>query len=661
MILAHPMESSVPLILRQVIMAIILVLPVSVGSRATAATITPISVTASSEFSASQGAANLINGSGLSGSGPIQSQTHNNAGSATSMWHSNGSVVADSWLVFDLGAEFSLSGIDIWQMNQAGQLGRGIKTFAIYTSSNALGPITDFAGNFTLNQGGGTASEAAKNLPLSLSGVRRVKFVIANCWSGLASDYVGLSEVRFQGTGPALLVTSFKQSRFLVQSNEALLNSTTFNLAASGDITNGLFRIGDSPAVPVNLTSAQTVTAMAPDVSVSSVVLATVTVDGQVVASQSIVIQPVRHLTIYVLPHSHVDIGYTDLQNITIDKQVNNLVQGIQYAQQTAAYPPGARFIWNLEGTFPAELYLERFDAQARANFLAAVENGQVEVNGMYINALTGLCRPEELLRLFRHGTQLADLTGVPVESAMLSDVPDLTWGSVTAMAQAGIKYLSTGPNYFDRIGYVLQDWQNKPFYWLGPDGHSKVLVWMCFQGYGMAHIYGALGETVINDVMVSLEQAENPYDVAYIRWAGHGDNAVPEPEICDAVRDWNAQYAYPKLIISGTTEAFRALEQRHGDSLPVVTGDWTPPLGGWQWLVRTRNRNEPEELGPARTGRGSVCHGQPRRIFRHGLRCRVVQRFAIFRTHLGRMEQRQRAGQPVRVGSMGVQAELRD
>ena len=184
----------------------------------------------------------------------------------------------------------------------------------------------------------------------------------------------------------------------------------------------------------------------------------------------------------------------------------------------------------------------------------------------MYVNELTGLCRPEELLRLFRHATKCADITGVPVESAMISDVPGFTWGTVTALAQAGIKYFSIGPNYFDRIGYTMQDWQDKPFYWLGPNGQTKVLAWVPYGGY----VPGTLSELLLNNLMNHYDQIDYPYDIGYLRMSGYGDNAVPDPSICDFVRDWNVQNVYPKMIISGTTEAFRAFEQRFGSSLPV-------------------------------------------------------------------------------------------
>ena len=130
----------------------------------------------------------------------------------------------------------------------------------------------------------------------------------------------------------------------------------------------------------------------------------------------------------------------------------------------------------------------------------------------------------------------------------MISDVPGYTWGTVTAMAQAGIRYFSIAPNYFDRIGTILREWENKPFYWVGPDGQSKVLVWIPFWGYAMSHRYGKMSPQLVEDFSDGLEKRGYPYDIAYVRWSGHGDNAVPDPAICEFVRDWNAKYAWPRL-----------------------------------------------------------------------------------------------------------------
>jgi hypothetical protein len=298
---------------------------------------------------------------------------------------------------------------------------------------------------------------------------------------------------------------------------------------------------------------------------------------SRTLAKGSVSQTPVPRLTVYVLPHSHTDIGYTEIQSAIETKQVQNLLDGIAAARRTANYPEGARFVWNVEVLWAADQYLKRLNESQRADFFQAVKKGQVVLNGMYLNELTGLCRPEELVQLFRFATTVSGQTGVPVDSAMISDVPGYTWGTVTAMNQAGIKYLSAAPNYFDRIGTILREWENKPFYWVGPDGKSKVLVWIPFWGYAMSHVYHTMSLNLVDDFAHGLEKRNYPYDIAYVRWSGHGDNAVPDPAICEFIKDWNAKYSSPKFIISGASEAFRAFERRYGKRLPHVRGDWTP------------------------------------------------------------------------------------
>ncbi|HYG24227.1 MAG TPA: hypothetical protein VEH04_15725 [Verrucomicrobiae bacterium] len=283
----------------------------------------------------------------------------------------------------------------------------------------------------------------------------------------------------------------------------------------------------------------------------------------------------IRPMTVYILPHSHTDVGYTELQPAIEEKQVNNLVRGIELARRTADYPAGARYVWNVEVLWAADLYLKRLGEARRAEFLDAVKNGQVELNGMYLNELTALCRPEELIQLFRYATELSAETRVPIRSAMISDVPGYTWGTVTAMAQAGIRYLSAGPNYGERA--FMRVWQDKPFYWVGPDRKSKVLVWISFQGYALSHIYDSMSPRLLEDLGRRLQSDNQPYEIAHIRWAGQGDNGVPDASLCDFVKDWNTEYASPQFVISGTTEAFKALEERYGKSLPEFHGDWTP------------------------------------------------------------------------------------
>jgi len=134
---------------------------------------------------------------------------------------------------------------------------------------------------------------------------------------------------------------------------------------------------------------------------------------GERVHSAVVTLEPVRKILIYVLPHSHHDLGYTALQPDVEELQIQNIVKGIELARHTADYPDGARFVWNLEVLWGADLFMRRKSQTAKEELVNAVKKGWLALNGMYANELTGLCRPEELLQLFRYSSELSKLCGV--------------------------------------------------------------------------------------------------------------------------------------------------------------------------------------------------------------------------------------------------------
>ena len=320
--------------------------------------------------------------------------------------------------------------------------------------------------------------------------------------------------------------------------------------------------------------------------------------------SATVRLEPVRKVQIFILPHSHHDLGFTDLQKDVEEKQMANISKGIELARNTANYPPGARFVWNLEVLWGADLFMRTKTEPEREGLISAVKKGWIGLNGMYANELTGLCRPEELLQLFRYGIMLGNQCGVRVDSAMISDVPGYTWGTVSAMAQAGIRYFSAAPNYFDRIGTFMVAWQDKPFWWVSPSGKERALFWVPWTGYAMSHVM-KLDTLWIHKYQARLDEVGFPYQISYIRWAGHGDNAVPDPDLCEFVKQWNGEYEWPRLTISTTGNAFSSFEKLHGHQLPELKGDLTPYWedGAGSSALETRmNRGAVERLAQAAT-----------------------------------------------------------
>ncbi|MBC7350958.1 MAG: hypothetical protein H5U08_01260, partial [Thermogutta sp.] len=204
----------------------------------------------------------------------------------------------------------------------------------------------------------------------------------------------------------------------------------------------------------------------------------------KVILKTKLTLDPVREWVVYLLPHSHVDIGYTDIQTKIEENHWRFYEQALETAAKTADYPPEAQFKWNVEVLWAVDSYLRKSSPEKKAAFVEGVKRGVIGLQALYGNELTALCRPEELLRLVDYSQRLKEQIGVPIDSAMISDVPGYTWGIVTALAQAGVRYFSIGPNGGHRIGHTLEVWGDKAFWWKSPSGQERVLCWIPRRGY---------------------------------------------------------------------------------------------------------------------------------------------------------------------------------
>ena len=310
---------------------------------------------------------------------------------------------------------------------------------------------------------------------------------------------------------------------------------------------------------------------------------------GRERVSREVLLKPVRPWRIHLLPHSHVDIGYSDLQRVVQQKQWGYFEEAIALAERTAGYPPEAQFKWNVEILWAVESYLAQAPEEKRRRFVEAVDRGDIGLQAFLVNPLTGLCPPEELVRLTDCARKLSSRYGWSIDSAMITDIPGSIWSIVPALAMCGVRYYSSGPNYMpflpdggDRIGWSARTWGDRPFYWLSPSGREKVLFWMTGRGYSWFHGLNAgefrvAGEQPIFDYLRELEGKNYPYDIVQVRYTIGGDNGPPDPALPDFVRTWNEEHESPKLIISTSSRLFGEFETRYGSALPEVKGDFTP------------------------------------------------------------------------------------
>ena len=349
----------------------------------------------------------------------------------------------------------------------------------------------------------------------------------------------------------------------------------------------------------------QTIRLHAPAVQERTPCLVTLEARGGPHVEADVVLEPVRPWVIYLMHHTHLDIGYTHTQEEVEQRQMEFLDRVLGLIRETDDYPPDARFTWLPEGLWAVESWLEAADGAKRAAFLEAARTDRIGLDALYGNALTGLYSQEELYELVDYALRLRREYGIPIDSAMISDVPGYTWGLVPVLASSGIRYLSLGPNTGHRIGHT-RIWGDRPFWWVSPCGQHEILFWMAGKGYAWFHAGShTLNRRRIFGYLEELDRGGYPYDMVQLRYNIGGDNGPPDEGLSDFVREWNEEYASPRMVLCTTSRMFRDFEERYGDELPAVRGDFTPYWedGAASTAADTAaNRRAAERLVQART-----------------------------------------------------------
>lgn len=303
-----------------------------------------------------------------------------------------------------------------------------------------------------------------------------------------------------------------------------------------------------------------------------------------------VTLEPVIKREFYFIPHSHTDIGYSHLQTEVEQIHIKNIYDALRMIAKTKNYPVDARFKWNVESLWAAENFLKQASSKDSLDFFNAIKAGSIGLSGFYANMMTGLSMPEEVFHYTDYAEKLRSKFDLPIESAMITDVPGATWATVEGFAKAGIKYFSDGPNYLgknnpyegDRVGHFVKTWGDKPVWWQSPSGKEKLLFWTAGRGYSSWHGTAPGGEFFsgtkkIAAYLTDLSAEKYPYEMVQWRYNVVSDNGPIDSTISDFVKQWNEKYASPKIILSTINEMFETFEKRYGKDLPVVKGDITP------------------------------------------------------------------------------------
>ncbi|MEZ6076879.1 MAG: hypothetical protein R3C56_14805 [Pirellulaceae bacterium] len=362
----------------------------------------------------------------------------------------------------------------------------------------------------------------------------------------------------------------------------------TLEVRHTGKPVQTTLRVGNLPPLETAVEpGVQSIQAYAPPVDSARQVSVTLQAGSQTLATSEIALKPIRKWEIHLIPQSHLDIGYTHTQPEVLKLQVEYLRTALDYIDRSKDYPPAAQFRWHPEGMWAVEEFMRTASDVEKERFVEACRSQHIHLDALYAQGMTGLYSEEELMELMSSAKRFERQHGVPIVSAMQSDVPGHTWGMASALAHHGVKYLSTAPNTTHRIGRVY-DWADRPFYWVSPSGKERILCWLPGRGYSWFQ-WGAVGQygsgenrlqTRRDDIiqyLAQLEESGYPYEMVQVRYSIGSDNGPPDPLLSDTVKKWNEEFVSPKIIIAANSQMMAEFERRYADQIPIVAGDLTP------------------------------------------------------------------------------------
>lgn len=316
---------------------------------------------------------------------------------------------------------------------------------------------------------------------------------------------------------------------------------------------------------------------------------------------------------IHLIHHTHYDIGFTDLPDEVERQQLTYLDEAVRLAENDPEY------CWTIESAALFRNYLESRPQSMIDRLLALLRKGQIELTAFDMQMLTETASFPELLENVMRPVRLGKKYNFPVECAVLDDIGGFAGELPRVMNEAGVKYLVAGCGAFQ----TELPWANLPhLFYLQSKSGGKILVWNLgndrtecsweskypYPVYGMgSHFLGyrsfpeffgepdlgvrttVPGDTPEHHLSAAevfhafedrLEREKYPYPEILLQYGG--DNRNPSPKMAELVRKLNESGNYPTIKLCTPTVFFHEMEEKYGDTIPVIQGILTDP-----WNIR--------------------------------------------------------------------------
>ena len=320
--------------------------------------------------------------------------------------------------------------------------------------------------------------------------------------------------------------------------------------------------------------------------------------------------KPKKQWDVYVIHHSHTDIGYTERQDKIIRYHCDFIKQAVDilndlHRNNRQEYQG---FVWQCKNYWQVKNFYAHASREYIEDFEKYVRSGEIGLSGNYLN-MTELISSDVLDTRLEQARQYGERIGHPVISAMTADVNGYAWGYADALYNHGIRHLYSCVHTHHGMFPLYK--KTMPFYWEGPGG-NRVLVWN-----GEHYHYGnelflaphggtsylthdefhrpclegdilrtSAGETEKEEMKIAtcrierflenLEEEGYPYDLVPLMVSGViTDNAPPSAEIARRLKDLNVYYDGQIRFRMVTLEQFFAEVEKRCQDIPVYSGEW--------------------------------------------------------------------------------------
>lgn len=365
------------------------------------------------------------------------------------------------------------------------------------------------------------------------------------------------------------------QNKVVAKSGGKLFHSISVDFIYIGKDANASVAIGDIEAKTALKAGYNKLEINLPKVEALTDFTGTIKIDGKVPVQRTFTLEPIREWEIFLVQHTHTDIGYTRPQTEILPEHLRYIDHALDFCDQTDDLPDAAKFRWTCETSWSVREYLKSRPQAQVDRLLQRIKEGRIEATGMFLNFSeiadeSALAEQTKTLRMLKD-------KGIDVTTAMQNDVNGIGWCMVDYYHNTDVKYLTMGIH-----AHRARKPFDKPtsFWWQSPAG-NRLLAYRSehYQHGNSLSLTTGQQDVLRNNLsayLTGLEEKGYPYDKIALQFSGYiTDNSPPSTEACYIIKEWNEKYEWPKLRSGLARDFMIYLDEQHADDLPTKKVAW--------------------------------------------------------------------------------------